>query len=184
MSTHTVIVRNYFHQKSQCIQIGNHGFTCLVTIHTCVFATQRVDSSIIIQDIDFFQVMTFTNFKVIRVMCRCDLYAACSEFFVYIFVCDHRDLSVCKRQLQHFADDVFVSFVIRVNCYCSITEKCLRTCCGDFYKSSFFSYNRIINVPEKSILILMLNFCIRNGSLAYRTPVDNSGTFVDISFFI
>jgi len=30
----------------------------------------------------------------------------------------------------------------------------------------------------------MLNFCVRKGSLTYRTPVDDSGTFVDKSFFV
>ncbi len=39
-------------------------------------------------------------------------------------------------------------------------------------------------MPEKSVLILMLNLCIRNRSLAYRTPVDDPGAFVDIAFFI
>ena len=35
-----------------------------------------------------------------------------------------------------------------------------------------------------SCLILMLHFRIGNRSLAHRTPVDDSGAFIDIAFFI
>ena len=184
MCTDAVIMWNYFHKKTQCIQICNHGFTCLITVHTCVFTAERIDSSIIIHDVDFFKIVAFAYFEVIRVMCRCDLNAARSEFFIYIFVSDHRDLTVSKRQFQHLADQIFISLIFRVYCNCSISEKCLRTGSCDLYETSFFSCDRIIDVPEKSILILMLNFCVRNRSLAYRTPVDDSGAFVDISFFV
>ena len=36
--------------------------------------------------------------------CVCLLYTS-SEFFVYIFIGDHRNLSVCERKLQHLADE-------------------------------------------------------------------------------
>ena len=117
-------------------------------------------------------------------MCRCDLYASCSKFFVNILIRDNRDLTVSQRQFQHLADQIFVSLIIRIYCNCSISKQCFRTGGCDLYKSAFLSYDRIIDVPEKSVLILMLYLCIRNGSLAYRTPVDDSGTFVNISFLI
>jgi hypothetical protein len=39
-------------------------------------------------------------------------------------------------------------------------------------------------MPEKSILFFMLNFRIGNGSLTYRTPVDNTGTFINPALLI
>ena len=39
-------------------------------------------------------------------------------------------------------------------------------------------------MPEKPVLVLMLYLCVRNRGLAHRTPVDNTGTFIDISLFI
>jgi hypothetical protein len=39
-------------------------------------------------------------------------------------------------------------------------------------------------MPEMSFLLYMLYLCVRNGCLTYRTPVDDPGTFVDISLFI
>ena len=128
--------------------------------------------------------MTASNLKVVRIMCRCDLYTAGSEFFVNILISNYRDLSVCKRQLQHLANQILVSLIFRIYCNCSITQKCLRTCGCDLNETSFLSYDGIIDVPEKSVLVLMHNLCIRNRGLAYRTPVDDPGAFVDISFLI
>ena len=39
-------------------------------------------------------------------------------------------------------------------------------------------------MPKKSILFLMLYLSIRNRSLTNWTPVDNAGSFINISFFI
>ena len=184
MSSNAVVVRNYLYQKSKFFQICYHCLTCFVTVHTSVFSAKLVDGRIVIHNIDLFQIVTASNLEVIRVMSRCDLYTACSEFLIYIFISDHRDFSVCKRKLQHLADKIFVTLIFRVYGNSSITQQSFRTCSCDLYETAFFPYDRVINVPEKSVLILMLNLCIRDGSLAYRTPVDDSGTFVDIAFFI
>ena len=184
MGSNAVIVRNYFYQKSKCIQICYHCLTRFITIHTGVFSTKFVDGCIIIHDVDLFQIVTTSNLEIVRVMSRRDLYTSCSEFFVYIFISDHRNLSVCQRKFQHLADEIFVTLIFRVYSNSSITQQSLRTCSCDLYETSLFPYDRVIDVPEISVLVFMLNFCIRDGSLAYRTPVDNSGTFVDVAFFI
>ena len=184
MGSYAVTVGYYFYQQSQIFQIFYHCFSCFVAIHACVFSTQIVDGCIIVQDIDFFQVMTFSYFKVVRVMCRCDLYTSGSELFVYIRICDHRDLTVGQRQFQHLSYQIFVSVIFRVYCYCGIAEQRLRTGCCDLYEFSFFTDYRVVDVPEESVLILMLYLCVRDRSLAYRTPVDDTGSFVDISFVI
>ena len=184
MSSNTVIVGNYFYQKSKFFQICNHCLTCFITIHTSVFTTKFVDCCIIIHDVDLFQIVTASNLKVVRIMSRCDLYASCSKFFINILISDNRDFSVCQRKFKHLANKIFVTLIFRIYGNSSITQQSFRTCSCDFYETAFFSYDRVIDMPEKSVLILMLNFRIRDRSLAYRTPVDDSGTFVNIAFFI
>ena len=128
--------------------------------------------------------MTASNFEVVGVVCRCDLNTACSEFLINILIGNNRDLSVCKRKLQHLSYKVFISFILRVYSNCCIAEKCLRTSSRDLNETSFLTYDGIIDVPEKSVLILMHDLCIRNRGLAYRTPVDDPGAFVNIAFLI
>ena len=117
-------------------------------------------------------------------MGRCDLYAAGSEFLVNILVGNHRDLAVRQRKLQHFSDQVLVTLVIRVDRHGGIAEQCLRTGGCDLDKSSLLTHDRVVDVPEEAVLLLMLNLSIGNGCLADRTPVDDPGSLVDISFFI
>ena len=114
---------NNFYQVSLLFQVSYHGFSCFVAVHSGIFSTiLLIDRCIIVHDVDLRQVVTFSDFKVVRVMCRCDLNRTCSEFFVYIVVGNDRNLSVCQRQFTHFSYDVFVSFIIRVNCDCSISK--------------------------------------------------------------
>ena len=184
MSSNAVGMGNYLHQKSLCLKICHHCLTRFITVHSRILAAKRIDGSVVIHDIDLRKVVTFSNLKVVRVMGRCDLHASCSKFFIHILVCHNRNFTVCERQLQHFSNQILISLVIRIYRYCSISQKCFRTGGGNLHKASLFSNDRIIDVPEKSVLILMLYLCIGNRSLAYRTPVDDPGAFVDIAFFI
>ena len=175
---------NHFYQVSLLFQISYHRFSCFVAVHSGVFSTVLlVDCCIIIHDVNLWKVVTFSNFEVVRVMCRCDLNRTCSELFVYIVIGNDWDFSVCQRQFTHLSYDVFVSFIIRMNCDRSISKQCLRTCRCDL-QIVICSNDWILDMPEESVLLLMFNFCIRKRSLTYRTPVDDSGTFVNISFVI
>ena len=184
MGSYAVRMGNHLYQKALFLQILHHGFSGLIPVHAGIFAAQFINGGVIIHNVDFFQVMAFSYLKVIRVMSRGDLYTAGSKLLIYIFIRDHRDLSVGKRQLQHLSYQMFISFVLRINCHCRISQKGLRTGSSDLHILSFLAYDGIINVPEKSVLVLMFYLCVGNGSLAYRTPVDDPGSFIDIAFLI
>ena len=171
MCSYVMRMWNNFYQVSLLFQVSYHCFSCFVAVHSGIFSTiLLIDRCIIVHDVDLRQVVTFSDFKVVRVMCRCDLNRTCSEFFVYIFIGDHRNLSVCERKLQHLADEILVALIFRIYGNSSITQQGFRTCSCNLYETSLFPYDRVINVPEKSILILMLNFCIRNrGCLLYTS---------------
>ena len=62
------------------------------------------------------QVVALPHLEVVRVMCRCDLYTSCSKLLVNIWICDNRDLSVCKWQLQHLSYYICVSLIVRIYC--------------------------------------------------------------------
>ena len=184
MCSYGMCMIDNFYQKSLCIQVCNHGFSCLISVHACIFTAFFIDGGIIIHDVDFFQIVAFSYLKVIRVVRRCNFYTTSSKFFVYIRICNYRNLSVCQRQFQHFSNQMLISLIIRIYRYCSISKQSLRTCRRDLYKFIFASHDRIFDVPEMTSLIHMLYLCIGNRSLAYRTPVDDSGSFVNITFFV
>ena len=39
-------------------------------------------------------------------------------------------------------------------------------------------------MPEEAVLLLVLYFSVRNRGLAYRTPIDNAGSLVNISLLV
>ena len=94
MSSYSMHMWNNFYKVSLLIQICHDCFSCLIAIHACIFSTMFIDCRIIVHDIDLRQVVTFSNFKVIRVMRWCNLHRTCSKFFVYIVVCHNRNLFI------------------------------------------------------------------------------------------
>ena len=184
MGSHTVGMRHYLYQQPLLLQVSDHGFSGLIAVHACIFAAQLIDGGIVVHDIDFRQVMAFSHFKVIGVVCRCDLHASGTKLLVYIFICHNRNFPVSERQLQHFSNQVFVSLILRIDSNSRITQERLRTCGGNFHITALFACDGVIDMPEKSVLVLMLYLCVGDGCLAYRTPVDNTGSFVDVTFFV
>ena len=159
MSSYCMHVRNNLYKVSLLIQICYDCLSGLVTIHSCVFSTLLIDRSIIIHDVDLRKIMTLSYFEIIRVMCRCDLNSTCSEFFIYIIIRNDWDLTIYKRKDCHLSYDIFVSLIIRVNGDRCISKQCLRTCCCNL-KETVCSGDRVLNVPEVSVLILMLYLCV------------------------
>ena len=128
--------------------------------------------------------MAFTHLKIVRIVSRRYFNTACSKILVYILILHNRDFTAGQRQFQHLSNQFLISVILRVYRNCSIAQHRLRTCGCNFYKPVLLPDNRIIDMPKKSVLLLMLYFGIGDGSLADWTPVDNSGAFVNISFFI
>ena len=184
MSTYIMRMRNHLHQQSQIFQILHHRLTCFIAIHSVVFAAWTVNGRIVMHDAQLRQVVASSHLKVVRVMSRGNLHAAGTEFLIHILIRNHRNLAIGKWQLQHLANQILITFILRINCYCRITQQSFRTGRCNLNKSALFSDNRIIDMPEKTILLLMLYLGIGNRGLADRAPVDDAGAFINISFFI
>ena len=127
--------------------------------------------------------MAFSHLKVIRVMSRCNLNGSGTELFVHIRIGDDWNLPVHNRKKHHFANQIRISFILRMNGDSCITQHGLRTGGGNL-NYLVGSNDWIIDMPEKSCLVLVFYFRIGNGCLADRTPVDNTGASINISFFI
>ena len=104
--------------------------------------------------------MTLADLEVVRVVSRCNLNAACTEFLIYIFICDNGYLSANKRKNERLADQILISLVFGVNRDSRIAEKRLGTCGCDFNKPVGI-LNRILNMPKVTCLLGILNFGVR-----------------------
>ena len=183
MGTHIMRMLNYLYQVSLLLQILNHYLSCFITFHSCVLAAIFIDGGIVIHHIDLRKVMALAHLEVVRVMSRRNLNRACTKFLVYIIIRYDRNLPVHQRKDCLLAYQVFVTFIIRMYRDRGIAQHRLGTG-GGYFQTGIAAYDRILNVPEVSVLLFMLYLRIRERSLAHRTPVDDSGSSVNISFFV
>ena len=175
----------FFTLKKACFsQVFDYKFACLLAFEAAVFFRNIVvQSSVRVQEVDNFKIVAFSNFPVVRVMCRCDFYHTCSEFFIYVRICNNRDFFAGKWQFEHFANQAFVTLVIRVYGNGCITKECLRAgCCNFDFAASICIF--IIKVVHCTLSVNVVNFIICKGGSTARTPVYKTLAFVHKSALI
>ena len=127
--------------------------------------------------------MAKSYFKVVRIVCRRDLYNTGSKFHIYVIIRDQRNLTVNQRKDEHFSNHIFVSFIVRIDSHRRISQKRFRTGCRQIDVTASIR-KWIAQMPEMSLLIFVLYLGIGNGCQTMRTPVDDTLTAVNQSFII
>ena len=149
----------YFKKCSLCFKVCYDCFSRLVSVHSCIFRIICNYLCIISKYIYNFKIVAKSNFKVVRVMCRCNLNNTRTKFHIYIFVCNNRNLTVYNRKVEHLSYHILVSVIFWIYCYSRISEKCLRSCCCKVYIACSVC-SLVTKMPEMSCLILILNLRI------------------------
>ena len=127
--------------------------------------------------------MSETNFKVVRVMGRCDFYNTCTEFSIYIFIGNDGNFLIQHGNNTGFAYQMLISFILGMNGNGSIAQHSFGSC-GSQSQLFIGTNDGIIDVVEIACHIHMFHFRIGNGGLTFGTPVDDLFATVDIAFFI
>ena len=173
----------HLHQQTLLLQFLYHDLAGLVAIHACVLAAVLIDGCIVVQNIDLRQVMTLSYLEIVGVMCRGNLYYAGTKLLIYISVCDNRNFTTYQRQDHGLTYDIFIPLVIRVYCQGAVAKQGFRSGGSDLYEL-VTALNRIIDMPEMACLLLVLYLCVRDRGLADRTPVDDTGSLIDIALLM
>ena len=88
-----------------------------------------------------------------------------------------------QRQDQGLAHQIFVAFIVGVDCYGSIAQQGFRTG-GRQFQIAAAVLQRIPQMPEMPCLHFVFYFCIRNGSQTLGAPVDDAFAAVDQTFLV
>ena len=100
--TYVMAVILNLYKKSFVLKVLNHCLTTLISVHTLILAGIWIHRCVIIHNLNLCKVVTLTDFKVIRVVCRSDFNTTCTKFFINIFVRNNRDFTSDKRKNKHF----------------------------------------------------------------------------------
>ena len=165
-------VRNCLHKKALCFKVFEHCLSCLVAVHAVIACTRTADGRVVIHYIYLGQIVSLTYLKVVRIVGRCDFYAACSELLIYIRVRNNRYLTVDKRKHKCLSYYILITLILGIYSNSGISEQSLRSGGGYLDKASFLAHYGVVDMPEVTLLLLMYNLSVGDGGLAHRAPVD------------
>ena len=122
--------------------------------------------------------MALTNGIVVQIMCWSDLYAASTKFFIDITISNDRNLAVGQWQFEHFANQMDITLICRVDGDGYVTQQCFWTSCCDGQMARAIR-KWVADVPHKAVFFFRHDFQIRYGSAQDRIPVDEAFATVD-----
>ena len=152
-------MRLNFYKQPFRLKVGNHSFARFITIHTLIFAAKLIDCRVIVQYLNYFKPVTFTDLKVVGVMSRCNFNTARTEILIDIFIGNNGYFSADKRQNKSFAYNIFISLIFGIYGNGSITQKRFGTCGRNNHKFVRILY-RIFYMPEIALLLCMFNLLV------------------------
>ena len=139
---------------------------------------------VLVEDVDQRQVVALADFIVVEVVGRGDLHAAGAELAVDVVVGDDRDAPAHQRQVDEGADQGGVTLVFRVHGDRAVTQHGFRTGGGDdqvvlAVGGLVAVGQRVAQVPEVALLVVVLHFQVGNGGVELGVPVDQALAAVD-----
>lgn len=103
------------YQKTGILQILNDGFSGFITVHAVVLAGLFVHRAVLVHDDDGLKIVAASHLKVVRVMRRSNLDAACAVCHIYIIISNDRNFTVCCRKFYLLAYKMGISFIIWID---------------------------------------------------------------------
>ena len=131
---------------------------CTKLIGFCFIGSAR-HVSVIGECADNRKVMTKSDLKVVRVVCRCNFNNTRALCHISVLVANNRNFLIKKRQNNVTAVKMRISRVVAVYCNRRISKHCLGTGCCKLKLFARF-LNCIEKMPEIRVLFLVLNLCV------------------------
>ena len=170
-------------QVAFSLEVFNQLLTAVKAVHAGVLARLVVHGPVIVHHVDPRQVMPVANFKVVRVVGGSDLHQTGPEFRVDVLVFNDRDFPANQRQNQLLAHQVLVAFIPWGNSHGRVTKHGFRPGSSNFHAARAVS-QRVVDVVEGPLVILVDNLDVRQSRPQLRVPVDDIFAPVDQAFII
>ena len=155
---HSVKILLNFTQQAQRLHIIQNSGAGIKSVHTPIgLRDSIIQAGMLIHDIQQLKLMTPANFKVIKVVSRCDFYCPCAFFHIRIAVSDNRYLAPYQRQSDSSADKMSITFIIRVDGNSHIPQHCFRAGCRNSY-GLIAACDRIDELPHFARDFTLFNF--------------------------
>ncbi len=165
-------------QEALRFHIRQHFFPGFVAVKPCIRPAFAGDLCVLVNHPDQRQVVPHRRFKVIRVMCRSDLYAARAKLRICHLIQNDGNLALHQRQHHALAVEVRIPRVHRVDGHGGVTQHRLRTGGGNHYVIIRILH-WIAEVPELPFHLLVNHFKVTEGRLELGVPIHHVGSPVN-----
>ena len=135
----------------------------------------------LIEDVDLLEAVALAHREVVGIVRGRDLHEAGAEIGIDVKVAENRDFPVHDRQHDGLADELVLVMVFRGNRDAGVAEHGLGTrgCDHDVFLAVDRLGQRIAEVPQMAVLLLVLRLVVGNGGTAVRAPVDDALAAID-----
>ena len=159
----------------------DHGLAALVAVHAAKLAVALDDHRVLVKDINLRQVVGLTHGVIVGVVSRGDLDKAGAKVGVDVPILKDGDLAVDDGELDGLAHKGGLLGVLRGDGNARIAEHGLGACGGDddVILAVDRLGQRVAQVPQVALLVLILGLVVRDGGGAVGAPVDDALTTID-----
>ncbi len=194
-------------QQAHGLELGDDGLARIETVHVGIAVRQAavdlvvhraVDvehlgagqhAGVLVEDIDQWQLVALADFVVVEVVSGGDFHAAGTELEIDVVIGHDGDQAVDQRQHDVAADQVLVALVLGMHCHGGVAEHGFRAGGGDHQVIQGIGGlatigQRITQVPEVTLLVVVFHFQIGNGGVQLGIPVDQTLAAIDQAVFM
>ena len=168
-------------EQAVAIEPVDDSGTGLIAVHAGELAVAIHNVCRLIENVDLRQIVRLAHGIVIRVMCRRDFHEASAVVCIDVPVGEDRNLAVHDRKHHGLADKLLLLGVLRRHGNARIAEHRLRTgrCDRDVLDAIHRLGQRITEVPQMALLVLVLCLVVGDGGTAGGAPVHDALAAVD-----
>ena len=143
-----------------------------------------VDAGIAVEDVDHLQTVALAHLEVVEVVGRRHLDGAGARLRVRVVVGDDRDPPADQRQQHLLADQVAVAGVFGVHSHAAVAQHRFRPGSRDHDMGAVLPLDRVAEVPELAVDLVLLHFQVRDRGVQLGIPVDQPLVAIDQPFLV
>ena len=157
------------------------GLAALVAVHAGELAIALDDHRVLVKDVDLRQVVGLTHGVVVGVVSRRDLNKAGTEVGVDVPILKNGDLAVDDGELDGLTHEGGLLGILRGNGNARVAEHGLGARSGDddVVLAVDRLGQRVAQVPQVALLVLVLGLVVRDSGGAVGAPVDDALAAID-----
>ena len=172
------VVLDLLHQTSSD-EVSLDLLTHVEAVHASVGTAMLIECAVVVEDIDGLELVLLTEHIVIDVVRRRDLQTARTELDVDVLVLDDGDRTADDGHDELLATEEVIALVIGVDTYGGVPHDGLGTGRSDDDILVCLALDEVAQVIELTLLLLIDDLLVAEGSLCLGVPVHDTHAAVD-----